>query len=158
MLRRPLPESAPVPAEIEFETTAIELSANQRAAIWKLGPTTRGKVIDRIFRSGKLHELSRTIDDLVDGNVISNKSIDLNAATYQKFEGLLSRINKCLNELEPYSGTEWGGDYILPSDIAGKVLRIVIPEGSMTEIQREAIKAATKIARSKNMRLMVREF
>ena len=158
LLRRPLPESALVPPEIEFETTAIELSANQRAAIWKLGPTTRGKVIDRIFRSGKLHELSRTIDDFVDGNVISNKSIDLNAATYQKFEGLLSRINKCLNELEPYSGTEWGGDYILPSDIAGKVLRIIIPEGSMTEIQREAIKAATKISRSKNMRLIVREF
>jgi len=105
-----------------------------------------------------LHELSRTIDDLVNGDAISNKSIDLNAATYRNFEGLLSRVNKHLSELEAYSGTEWGGDYILPSDIAGKVLRLIIPEGSMTAAQREAIKAATKIARSKGLRLIVREF
>ena len=42
--------------------------------------------------------------------------------------------------------------------MASKVLRLIIPIGSMTPVQREAIKAATRIARSKNLRLIVTEF
>jgi hypothetical protein len=94
----------------------------------------------------------------VDGNAFSNKSIDLNAATYQKARTLASRLNKYLGELEKYQGTDWGGDSIKATDIAGKVLRIIIPMGSMTAIQREAIKAATELARSRRLRLIVVEF
>ena len=115
-------------------------------------------MIDKIFRQGGLHELSRTIDDLVDGNAISNKSIDLNAATYQNLRILQNRATKYLNELEAYAGTKWGGDVIKDSDIAGKVLRLIIPKGSMTPLQRETIEAATTTARSKNLRLIVTEF
>jgi hypothetical protein len=89
---------------------------------------------------------------------ISNKSVDLNAATYQEFRRLLSRVSRDLEKLETYSGTEWGGDLILESQIAGRVLRLIVPKGSMTPVQREAIKAATRIARSKGIRLIVTEF
>jgi hypothetical protein len=58
LLPRPLPKLPAVPPEIEFETATIALSPEQRAAIWKLGPATRGKVIDKLFRRGKLHEYS----------------------------------------------------------------------------------------------------
>jgi hypothetical protein len=106
---RPLPKRPAVPPEIEFETTArLAFSAEQPAAIWKLGPWPRGKALDKIFRRGSLHELSRTIDDFVDGNVISNKSVDLNAAVYRDSRTLLSRLNKCVDELEGYPGTNWG--------------------------------------------------
>jgi hypothetical protein len=105
-----------------------------------------------------LHVLSRTIDDFVDDIAISNKSIDLNAATYQNSRILLSRVNKYLGELEKYQDTEWGGDNIKAADIAGKVLRVVIPMGSMTPIQREIIAAATRVARSKGLRLIVVQF
>jgi hypothetical protein len=106
---RPFPKRRAVPPEIEFETTArLAFSAEQRAAIWKLGPWPRGKALDKIFRRGSLHELSRTIDDFVDGNVISNKSVDLDAAVYQDSRTLLSRPNKCVDELEGYPGTNWG--------------------------------------------------
>ena len=85
------------PLELEIATAGIELSAVERAAIWKLGWAKRGKVIDKIFSSGSLHDLSRTIDDFTeDGVVVSNKSIDLNAATYQKFRTLLSRATSTL--------------------------------------------------------------
>ena len=77
LLPRPLPKPPAVPPEIEFETTRLAFSAEQRAAIWKLRWDQRGKAIDKIFRRGDLHELSRTIDDFVDGNAISNKSVDL---------------------------------------------------------------------------------
>jgi hypothetical protein len=147
-----------VPPEIEFETTEIALSAQQRAAIWKLRWKERGKAIDKIFRRGKLHELSRTIDDFVDGVAISNKSVDLNAATYQNFGRLLSRVSRDLKKLEGYSGTDWGGDKIVSSEIRGRVLRLIIPRGSMTPVQREAIEAASRIARSKRLRLIVAEF
>jgi hypothetical protein len=154
-----LPVELPaIPPAIEFETTAIALSTEQRAAIWNLPPLARGKVIDKLFRQGDLHDLSRTIDDLVDGIVISNKSADLNAATYRDFRRLLSRVSRDLEELETYSGTEWGGDRIFESQIAGRVLRLIVPKGSMNSVQREAIKAATRLARSKGLRLIVTEF
>ena len=158
LLPRPLPKPPAVPPEIEFETATVALSAEQRAVIWKLGPWPRGKVIDKIFRRGSLHPLSRTIDDFVDGNVISNKSVDLNAATYQKPPILLSRLSKCVDELEGYPGTDWGGDRIEPSDITRKVLRVIIPEGSMTPIRREAIEAARARALSKGLGFRVVEF
>jgi hypothetical protein len=157
LLGRALPKLPAIPPEIEFETAQLALSAEQRAAIWKLTPTTRGKVIDKLLRRGDLHDLSRTIDDFVDNVAISNKSIDLNAATYQDLRILSNRVNKYLGELEAYSGTRWGGDIIEASDIAGKVLRLIIPIDSMTPLQREVIQAATKIARSKNLRLIVTE-
>jgi hypothetical protein len=82
----------------------------------------------------------------------------LKAATYQDFRRLLSRVSQNLEKLEAYSGTEWGGDIIRESQIAGRALRLIIPEGSMTLAQREAIETATRIARSKNLRLIVVEF
>ena len=158
LVHRPLPKAPAVPPGIEFETARYALSAEQRSAIWKLGWAKRGKVLDQIFRRGNLHDLSRTIDDLVDDVAISNKSVDLNAATYQDFRRLLSRVSQDLEKLEAYSGTDWGGDSIKATDMASKVLRSIIPMGSMTPVQREAIKAATGIARSKNLRLIVTEF
>jgi hypothetical protein len=71
---------------------------------------------------------------------------------------LLSRVSRDLEKLEAYGGTEWGGDMIPETQIAGRAFRLIIPEGSMTPVQREAIKAATRIARSKNIRLIVTEF
>ena len=158
LLPRPLSKPLAAPPEIEFEAARLALSEEQRAAVWKLGWAKRGKVLDRIFRKGNLHDLSRTIDDLVDNVAISNKSVDLNAATYQDFRRLLSRVSQDLEKLEAYSGTDWGGDSIKATDMASKVLRLIIPMGSMTPVQREAIKAATRIARSKNLRLIVTEF
>jgi contact-dependent growth inhibition (CDI) system restriction endonuclease-like protein len=155
---RTLPKRPVVPPEIEFETAPLGLSQEQRAAIWKLGWAKRGKVLDRVFRKGNLHDLSRTIDDLVDDVAISNKSVDLNAATYQDSRRLLSRLNQYLEKLEAYSGTDWGGDSIKATDVASRALRVIIPIGSMTPVQREAIEAATRIARSKNLRLIVTEF
>ena len=158
LLGRALPKLPAIPPEIEFETAQLALSAEQRAAIWKLTPTTRGKVIDKLLRRGDLHDLSRTIDDFVDNVAISNKSIDLNAATYQRSPILSSRVNQYLEKLEKYAGTDWGGDKIRESQIAGRVLRLIIPKASMTAVQREVIEAATKIARSKGLRLVVTEF
>jgi hypothetical protein len=74
-----------------------------------------------------------------------------NAATYHDFR-------RHLEKLEAYSGTDWGGDGIKATDMASKVLRSIIPKESITRVQREAIKAATRIARSKNLRLIVTEF
>ena len=60
----------------------------------------RKSYLDKIFRRRRYMSYPRTIDDFVDGNVISNKSVDLNAAVYQNFRTLLSRPNKCVDELE----------------------------------------------------------
>jgi hypothetical protein len=159
LVGRALPNLPKLPSELEFETAGIELSAKQRAAIWQLRWDQRGKVLDKIFRRGSLHDLSRTMDDFTeDGVAISNKSIDLKTATYQKFRVLLSRVNKCLSELENYSGTDWGGDEIELSQIRGRTLRVIIPKGSMTPEQREALEAANAIAKRKGLRLVSQSF
>jgi hypothetical protein len=145
-------------SEIEFEEVRLPLTDEERANVWKFGWAKRGKIIDRLFRQGSLHDLSRTIDDLVGDVAISNKSVDLNAPTYQDFRRLFARVNKDVEKLEAYSGTDWGGDSIKDTDVASKVLRLIIPKGSMTPVQREAIETATRIARSKNIRVIVVEF
>jgi hypothetical protein len=47
---------------------------------------------------------------------------------------------------------------IEPSDITRKVLRLIIPGGSMTPAQREAIEAARARAQSKGLGFRVVEF
>ncbi len=77
---------------------------------------------------------------------------------YQKFRILLSRVNKYLDKLEKYQGTDWGGDEIKASQIINRTLRVIIPDGSITAIQEEALKAASRIARSKHIRLIFTKF
>jgi len=126
---------------------------------WELGWAARGKYLDDIFREGSLHPLSRTIDDFTtSGIAISNKSIDLNVPTYQSFARLVSRVNDYVDKLEIYSGTDWGGDEIDPSEIFGRTLRLIVPKDSMTAVQREAIEAARTRASAKGIDLIITEF
>jgi hypothetical protein len=128
------------------------------SAAWELPVFVRGKYFDAMFRDGTLHPLSRTIDNFTDGNAISIKSINLNAATYQDFVRLTSPLNRYFDKLEEYPGTNWGGDKIEPSDISARTLNLIVPKNSMTAVQRAAIDAAQARAKSKGMDLIITEF
>jgi hypothetical protein len=82
----------------------------------------------------------------------------LNAATYQQFRTLLSRVNKYLKELKEYQGADWGGDEIKPSQITGRTLHLIIPRGAVTQVQRQALEAARTSANGKGLRLIITEF
>ena len=82
------------------------------------------------------------IDRFWNGIATSWKSIDLRAATYQNPARLMSRLNSYLDKLDGFEGAEWGGEEILPEQIKGKSLSVVIPKGSMTSTQRNVFNAA----------------
>lgn len=123
-----------------------------------MGWAKRGKFFDKVFGKDTLNPLSRTIDDFEAGIATSRKSIDLNAGTYQDFGRLSSRLNTYIDKLAKYTGTDWGGDIIEPSDITGRVLQVIIPKGSMTPVQRAAFEAARDRARRAGINLIITEF
>jgi hypothetical protein len=119
----------------------------------------RGKYFDEHFRDGSLHPLSRTIDNFdAGGFATSIKSADLNAATYQDFARLTSRLNNYVDKLASYAGTNWGGDQVDPSAITGRAMRLIVPKGSIRTVQRSALEAAHKRAKSLAIDLIVTEF
>ncbi len=144
-------------AAVEAETSAAAAGAAAQNP-WKLGWAARGKFFDKVFGKGTLNPLSRTIDDFEAGIATSRKSIDLNAATYQDFGRLTSRLDAYIGKLVEYTGTTWGGDEILPSQITSRVLQVIIPKGSMSPVQRAAIEAARERARKAGINLIIAEF
>ncbi len=138
----------------EAEASAAAAAENP----WKMGWAKRGKFFDKVYGKGTLNPLSRTIDDFEAGIATSRKSIDLNAATYQDFARLTSRLNSYIGKLAEYTGTTYGGDVVRSSEIAGRVLQVIIPKGSMSQVQRAAIEAARERARNVGINLIITEF
>jgi hypothetical protein len=126
--------------------------ADAPSEVWKYGWAKRGREIHDSLGNGSLGPNFPTIDMIADGEATSFKSIDLNAATYQNAARLTYRLNKCVEDLADFDGTTWGTDVVKSSDIGSRTLNLVIPKGSMTAIQRDAIEAARVGALSSNTR------
>ncbi len=109
---------------------------------WKLGWAARGIYFDALLRDGSLPAGFRTIDNFTDGIATSIKSIDLNAPTYQNALRLTYRLNQYIGNLADYEGGILLNTEVKLESITGRTLNLVIPKGSMTAIQREAIEAA----------------
>ena len=132
--------------------------AEATVAAWELSPFERGWFFDGLFRKSDLHQLSRTIDDFIEGNAISIKSLDLNAATYQDSGRLMSRLDRNLNKLEDYEGTNWGGDEIASSEIVRRTLHLIIPRSALKSSQSTAIWSAHVRAMSKGIDLTITKY
>jgi filamentous hemagglutinin len=133
--------------------------AEAASAVWEIPVFVRGKYFDAMFRDGSLHPLSRTIDNFDEAGIATSiKSIDLNAATYQDFGRLNSKLNNYIDSLDAYRGTDWGGDEIDDSAITGRALSLIIPKGSMTSVQKSAIEAARARAKSLGIDVIITEF
>jgi hypothetical protein len=103
-----LPRAAIAGAEGEG-AAAAEAEAGAAGAAenpWKMGWAARGKFFDKVFGKGTLNPLSRVIDEFEAGVATSRKSIDLNAATYQDYGRLTSRLNAYIDKLAEYTGTD----------------------------------------------------
>jgi hypothetical protein len=117
-------------------------AAEQASEAWTYGWARRGQYFDQLLRDGSLPALFRTIDNFTDGIATSIKSIDLNAATYQDAARLTYRLNHYVDDLGDYEGGEMSDTSVQLSDIADRVLNLVVPKGSITATQRTAIEAA----------------
>jgi hypothetical protein len=102
----------------------------------------------------------RTIDNFTNGIATSIKSIDLNAATYQDAARLTSRLSKYINDMVEYEGGSFANKTVLPGDITGRAVNLVVPKASITEVQRTAIESVRAWAKTGNMSvdLIITEF
>jgi contact-dependent growth inhibition (CDI) system restriction endonuclease-like protein len=101
------------------------------------------------------------IDNFTDGIATSIKSIDLRAATYQDAARLTHRLEKYVNSVSDFVGRTWANNEVRFSDIQGRALQLIVPKGSLTAIQRDAIEAVGEWARSKNnnpVKIIITEF
>jgi hypothetical protein len=128
-----------------------------RGEIWKLPPAMRGIAVDDYFGT-RLAPNFPKIDDFQFGIAISNKSIDLTAATYQNSRRLSARINAYIDGLARFAGARWRNDEVKASDIVGRTLRLIIPEGRASQVQRGVIEAAKARAETLGVTLEVHEF
>jgi hypothetical protein len=133
--------------------------AEAAAVIWRLKPFIRGGYFDALYRDDSLHPLSRTIDNFSsEGVATSIKSLDLNAATYRDLGRLTSRLDKYVNELDKYAGTNWGGDDIESSDINARILLLAVPRNSRGATQRAAIESVRARAKKLGIDLIITDF
>jgi len=128
---------------------------------WKLGWAKRGQTINKQFGDNTFPDNYPIIDKIPDGVATSVKSIDLNAATYQKEASLTYRLNKFVADVREFDGAYWGGKDISDTDIDGRAVHLIVPKGSLTEAQRIIIERVRDRAMRDNERpvdIIITEF
>jgi hypothetical protein len=127
------------------------------AVAWELGWAARG-----IYFSEKLGaNLPPTFpvaDIWLNRIVTSIKSIDLRAITYQSPARLTYRLDDYIGKIATYNGGKLGFTVIKSEAIAGRILSLAIPRGTMTTAQRAAIESAKARARAFDVDLVITEF
>ncbi len=150
-------------AATESAATAATEGAVAEASIairvlqaWKYGWAKRGRLIHEWLSDESLGPNFPVIDNFSKGMATSIKSIDLNAATYQNSASLTYRINSYVDKLSEFNGARWGKDFVDAADILDRTLNLVVPKGSMTEMQRNIINTARTRAEFSNSRRRVK--
>ena len=125
--------------------------------VWKnYGPCKRGDIIDEFLNEHSLGNGLGTnfpvFDRLVDGNLISTKSIDLSACTYKDPKKLEKRLQAYIDKINDFEnkypkvktkdGFSWGETPPLhSSDYKNKLLELVIPDMPISDEQAKIINA-----------------
>jgi hypothetical protein len=128
---------------------------------WKLGWAKRGQTINKQFGDNTFPDNYPIIDKIPDGVATSVKSIDLNAATYQKEANLTYRLNQFVADVREFDGADWGGTDIRGTDIDGRAVHLIVPKRSMTEAQRiiiERVRARAMRDNDRPVDIIITEF
>ncbi len=99
-------------------------------SVWGLSPFQRGRVIENQYAQVNIGGNYPVIDDYRNRTVTSVKSIDLNAASYQKDSALKSTIRRHIRSLSRFHGSNHSAMPLTPADYNRKALAWYIPENS----------------------------
>jgi hypothetical protein len=132
-------------------------ASEEASQLWQLGWGARGLAIHDAM-GGNLPWWFKGIDDFTNGVATSFKTIDLIAATYQDASRLGYRINDYVNKLANFAGAQYEKWEVNSNDITNRVLKLVVPKGSMNDVQRQAIDAAAERAKSSGVTLITAPF
>lgn len=131
------------------------------SSVWKLGWAKRGQTINKQFGDPTFPDNYPVIDKIPDGVATSVKSIDLNAATYQKETSLTYRLESYVAKVREFESANWGGTDISGTDIDGRAVHLIVPKGSITEEQRiiiESVRTRAMRDRKKPVDIIITEF
>jgi hypothetical protein len=132
------------------QAAGIAAGAEGRSEVWKYGWAKRGRMIEHEFSDESLHPNFPVIDSFSSSGIATSiKSIDLTAAVYQNDRSLAYRVDSYFDKVSEFDGAEFANDVVRLDKINGRVLRLVVPKGSMTDAQRIIIEAAA--ARAKKL-------
>lgn len=135
--------------------SGIELGSARQGQdkVWEQAPFPRGDDV-HVALGENLPAGTKTIDRVVirDGVVESQKSIDLEAPTYQNPGALESRLSGCVHDLEHYRGQQRirSGFQMREPQIYEKVLHLGIKNGAMTEEQKAVFEKVGKAIQKYN--------
>ncbi|HEV2675576.1 MAG TPA: hypothetical protein VGV37_13615 [Aliidongia sp.] len=125
--------------------------------VWKMGWAARGLHIEKLL-GGNLPPGFRVIDRFANGIATSIKSIDLTAASYQNAARLTARLNRYVDRVARFEGDELGSTVIGADEISGRALHLGIPDGSLTNVQRNVIKQVEARAKARGVELIATQF
>ena len=110
---------------------------------WNQGPVARGNTIHTATGNNLGHNFP-TIDRMDNGVIISTKSRDLSAPSYQNGRTLENVIIRDIDSVANFQGTNRpiGGIEINASDITGRQLQVVVPDVPLSDVQIQAINNA----------------
>ncbi len=127
------------------------------SAVWELGWAARGMEISDRF-GANLPGNFPVIDSWLNKIATSIKSVDLRTATYQNAPRLTYRVNNYIDKLALFDGATFDVWDIESTEIKGRVLNIVVPKGSMREIQKAIFEAARHRAQAFDIDLIITPF
>ncbi|MBQ0734832.1 hypothetical protein J9332_10950, partial [Aquimarina celericrescens] len=119
----------------------------------------RGRIAERMMRANMSWPSNfPVIDKIIDGVATSIKTYDLDAATYNNGNRLLSRLKSDINKLDNLSGTtSWGGTVVEEGvDYTSKAFSIGVQTSKGTESQWKQIQQAVDYALSKDINVSIR--
>ena len=122
--------------------------------VWKKTPFARGNEIDELFGNNLGHNFP-VIDRIENRTIISFKSIDLTAKSYQTRNRLYGQLAKYVRQLDRFRGKAWSNKNVRLVDYEHKVLRIAIPNVTITGEQRLALDAAKLYAKQKDIKIVI---
>ena len=146
------PAAAATAAAEEAAATAVR--AERPSEVWNYGWAARGDAIHEAM-GANLQRSWKTIDDFRDGVATSIKSIDLSARTYRDPKRLAARINKFVDWIVEYPGSELSDVRITAKEITSRRLQLVVPRGTATARQQSAITVSTLRAQTFGVKLVI---
>jgi hypothetical protein len=148
--------------------TAPAQAAEEQASVWTLNAFVRGRVIERMLialRGGNQVQLASNfpvIDTALEGagpaaaEVVSIKSLDVGAASYQAAGSILSRLTNYVDKLAGFAGRSWAGVTVNVDPNTVRTLELAIPATGATPAQLQEIATAAQYAAQQGVNFVVR--
>ncbi len=127
---------------------------NQMGDIWSFGNLERGQIIRQTFGANLPFEFP-VIASFNSGTATMIKSMDTTAAYYQNPENLKEKISGYIKELKDFKGGKHGSTEITENSISQRVLKLVIPENSITPDNQAALDECTRLSAANGIQLEV---